>query len=419
MTELTLILLLFFYSTFSTPWPQSIGIGEIMVFLFIVIFFARQLPRCLSLELPLFRKFFLVTVCFCFLSLAWCSLIGVFNPLFNFRDYMRDAIPSLFVLLFPLSSSITYVVLITQKYSLRNILLFSALLGSILCVRGLQETGFDISMLGISGFYDDQTYKQYDPIVLFSAFSSCSLGLLYFSELKYFKSIFCFVFFFVMLTAFSSVVLRQPIAFSILSPLSIISVSKSFQFLRRLMIPKKLFFSIVLLFVVAFIAVYEWGSYLTGLADSLLLQIYQKTESYGISAKSNELIDVMTIANNSLGTGFGAPYYNSANGFYATFTHSVLTYPLLKGGYVNAILTFSYIFYIVWEFRRVFSTAFKAYWRYPVLRLMLASFAMLIFVSFFQVVYKPLTFSIVCGFALGAIAYICDAVVDSRGSSLV
>ena len=404
MTELSLLLLLLFHSTLSTPWPQSVGIGELFVFIFLMIFLIRSFLACLYCDVPLLRNFLVVTCFFWLFTFALCSLIGAFNPLFNIRDYIRDAIPSFFVVFMPLTAYTIYIAL--RKRSLQDLLLLLAFLGSILCLRGLQETGFDVAQLGVRGFYEGQSYKQYDPIVIFSAFSSCSLGFVFFQEAKYIKAFSSFIFFLIMIVSFFSVVLRQALVFALLSPFSLININMIFLFSKRLMISKKALFTVSAFLVFAFFISVEWGMYLNDVLNSLISQITQKTLLYGLDAKSGEFLEVFNIANTSLGTGFGAPYYNQTNGFLATFTHSVLSYPLLKGSYPNGILWFLYFCYVMFLFRYVFGNSFRFYWRRPLLRLLLAAFMMLLLVSLFQVVYKPITFSIICGFCLGALVYV-------------
>lgn len=358
-------LLVFLYAFFSTPFPVTFSSIEAIIALISFILFLFSLPSLRAASIPIKKLFFKV-----FLYVTFLFLVGLYGFVFtslSLQDFIRDTASLLFILLIiPLSllhnsagfrGSVS-----SYEKSVRSLSECLCLSGLALSVRALfadQVYGNNNFLdIGKEFFLGDLTYKQYDPLVIFSAIYSIQalfLGLCLPRPSRSLKTIFVDI-------ASISYRLLTIVAVS----LSYIAILQRFPMILVLMISLFMLFKYLsigsrrlqIFFIIGMICLFAISiAFLETLSTnidayyaSLSILLSAKADAQGglsISYKifeTNQVFASFNLSESVFGLGLGSLYYNPEIQGFLRFTHSLLNYIPLKFGIAGCLLTLIFIF---------------------------------------------------------------------------
>ncbi len=365
------------YAGFSTPFPRHPGIPEIVIACMLVLFVGIKRPiKKIASEILLVgenARFPLIYfIAFYFLTVP--VIIFLFERSL-FTNLIRDYIPLVYMLM-PL-----FFAPVLSGSGMKKIMLFKWLLvfgGVIYTARYF----FNIEVLpwqvGDRLFLDSMLYFLYDPLVLFAVTYMLleSVNLFLEGGKKICLAIVFMVVAIFIMSGLVATIQRGSIVL-IISVLLILLLSKA-----RTM-------KGVLLAVVALVALYGISVYFSSAVDLFVA----KTEDVGTNNKLAEAVEIMTVIfdggvfNTLFGVGWGGVYVSpGVGGNPVRFTHSMITYFLLKTGIVGLILFLYYMFYVG-------KIVLRGVLRNDII--MLASVPPLLYGLLFQPTYKTLGFGLV------------------------
>lgn len=377
------------YATLSTPFPQSPGLVEAFVgCLFLAYAGANAVVHIgggYALET---RPAFPAWLYFIFSYLLTVPfLVGIWHQ-WDFRDLVRDLIPLIYLFI-PI---ILMPAMLRSNRDWSSVLpMFIALAGVLFSVRFFIETGASPLSLGSSPLFDNFLYLPYDPSVLFAAIflplkaiqrpftlarpiSLCRPVVLGFGGLIAFA-------------ALASVVQRAPVAL----------VGASILFYLICSVRHSPVHSLVSLMVLGTLY-YLFQSQVQSMWTLLLA----KQELVGVNAKDEEFLTVLSEVGSRIddalfGLGWGGVYFSPA---YAaldakvSYTHSLMTYALLKSGLLGLAAVLAYLSFLLLRVQSVFT-----FRNMPVT---LAAGSSLLIGLLFQPSFKVLTY----GFVMLTVVYL-------------
>lgn len=294
----------------SEPTPSSIALAEIsmVVMLFLSLNWKETLSNFFLLNLPTN-----ITTIMIFL-LLWFPFFGLmifFNP---FDQAIRDFIAAVFICL----PFLGLPNLDRKNLQIVGFTIFIA--GIFFALRELSNFGLeDLAAIGSKNYLFNDKYLLQDAIVLFAALfavSSASKALENLSYLKFFFFAVCLV---IVVLAFLSQALRLNIF-----------LTAAYIFFVMYNINKryiKLIYVFLLLFVIFFIS--QNLNYFEHFLNKII--------NVGSNGKLQEFISVWEyIFNNfkfiTFGKGFGGEFFSPTYDTFSNYTHSFLSYLLLKSG---------------------------------------------------------------------------------------
>jgi hypothetical protein len=213
----------------------------------------------------------------------------------------------------------------------------------------LQQGG--LTMLGQESIIGDYNYYQYDPLVLFSAiYSTFDFIKRLLLPAKQFNSYLKFLVFSwlqllyrmstiaVIMLSYLSILQRLPILLVLVSAIGLVAICIPYSF------KSKNSFSVFTSFFLIGLAIYfvlsSW-LLLSDYYDMFTNALLNKMELQGglVSHKNREFIQILKESMNFkgifLGQGLGSTYYNQELESTVRFTHNVVSYIILKFGYIG------------------------------------------------------------------------------------
>lgn len=310
LIALALAGLVVLYGVAGYAFPKSLSLVDLTLGLSISLIGTISILSILSSR----DQYAQLSVILVLLSLSWGALVGAANGS-DSNDMVRDVIPALFMFQFVIFDN-----LFRQK-QLRWILLASAIAGVILAVRFYIQAGA-LPFVRLGVVYHDSTFSIYEPLVFLSALYC---GMRAIRERPSVISAIMLTCSLVCCNAILHNAQRGPF-------FTIVVVLAVYLFLKR---PK-----IGLASCAALVVVATWNA---GALTEILLPLIEKTQVHGLNNKLEEWSDVMDSIGRGLGIffgqGWGSVLYSSTNSYEgATFTHSLVSYLLLKTGIIGTAM---------------------------------------------------------------------------------
>lgn len=313
-----------------------------------------------------------------FFLLFWLGLYngGVING-WGMTDIVRDAIPCLYlflpILLLPVMRK-------SNLDWLRILPWVLAAVGVILSIRFFMTIHASPLDVGKMHFFDNFLYLPYDPSVVFASIFLPIMAIHTWRSrpLHWGLSLLMVVGGLVALSSLMAVAQRAPIALTFLC-----------YVVYCIAISRKSFAKLLLLVLV-------WAGILYFAQDQISGSyglLAEKQQEFGSNGKLDELHSVLRETSHSgfamlFGMGWGGLFSDPAvKGVRVSYTHSAVTFFLLKAGIVGLSLFLLYIAWVVYRALRFFRSGH--------LPLMLSLTVPLIIGLLFQVSYKTLTFGII------------------------
>lgn len=369
-------IILFAYGLFSSPWPRTIGMVELFLGGGLIVLvggtgvaFALGWRKNNAFEIPIY-----ISIIFVYLAIA-PLISGLIN---NWRmvDLIRDVIPLVYMFI-PLFAG--YLFSNSQTMWRERISILIGIVGVIFSVRFLINTQSTI---------DNLLYLPQAPEVLFGGVYWILRGLR--GGSKKLSTWSYLVLGFICFAATLVFSQRAEVGLIILSVILMMLISKK--------ISKRIIgISVVaILFILIILTASDFGPKLISFVGSQFDRLIEKTQQTGFNGKDIELLSVINIVyekNLLFGLGWGSEYFSPILGGMVSFTHSWLTYMLLKGGLFALI---SILFYIVWLVKPAIRILVNSkFYDKEVFPSLLACGAVLIHGTFLQTNYKTLGFGFV------------------------
>jgi hypothetical protein len=401
------IIALLLYSIFSAPFPNKIGIPEILIgFLIVLSVNYTYLFPLNSRDTRLKLNYLISFQIILFLLLFVPTIVVIISSEFLLEDYIRDIVPFLYTFI-----PYFYHIFIYSKFRWNLYLPWIiSIMGSILSFRYLYIIYINYGItpffsIGNSSYGDNLLYLSYDSSVHFSAVFLLSNSILMLSKQKYYLSIITLFLGVFPFLGNLMVAQRAPTFLTIIcvSIFTIIIVAKY----------TKKYFMIIMLIGAAFLLFISFhpndifSSFFEKENFSIFSKLLEKQEKVGLNAKDSEFYTVLSIVTSSIpklifGIGWGSLFDNPIiyPGDSVSFTHSALTYYLLKTGVLGLSC---FIFYLSIIFKSFFNINNKSFSQniitsefmtHKILVCLSASTAILIGI-FFQPTYKTLSFGVV------------------------
>ncbi len=394
--EILLSLAIVLHGLFSYPMPVSPGLAEVIIGVLLAISigipFIFGLIKWWKEQETLITKIIIV---FLFISLLVCPLFTGFLNGWGVVDIVRDIIPLCFLFL-PLFSVVGWG--LNNKYISQIFPLLICLAGLCFAIRFFIIADRPFYFVGHDFFQDGLKYLSYDPSVIFAAIF-LPIFVIYKSLDKGIKNSFALIALvasFVCYQSLVAVLQRGPVAL-ILFSLFIAIVFACIFFKKR----AKLFLVLSLFLLISysqfFVDIETFGEYINAdgyardhySASSLMLA---KGKQNGLlNSKGKEFILITDIVFEKpsvalLGIGWGGIYHNKyINNDFISFTHSVVSYFLLKTGMLGLL---SFFIYAVWCVRNLFRLLIQK-------NLYFLAFASPLVITLLQTTYKTLSLGLI------------------------
>lgn len=377
----TFILALLLYAGLSAPFPANPGMIEAVIAALLILFVTVPVGIIvMSGGFALYRKYGLVPTWLhlgFFLLLWWQLFNGGVVHGWTLTDIVRDLIPCVYIFL-PLLL-LPAMTRATVRWSFVLPWILSAA-GVILALRFYIEVQIWPWDLGKRHYFDNFLYLPYDPSVSFAAIFLPIMAVQTWrgtSPLRWISSLLMLSGGFLALGSLMAVAQRAPLGLAMLC-FAVYFMTSSYRSFTRM---------VLLLIVAAGIGL---------LAQEQIESSYQllsaKQEQVGDNGKSEEIATVLkeisrTIPTLLYGIGWGGLFYNPIYLSEISFTHSAVTFFLLKGGLSGLVF---FILYLLWIGKKLAGSLTSS--TYPVL---LAASVPLLIGLFFQPSYKTLTYGII------------------------
>jgi hypothetical protein len=418
LKEYLFIAALLLYSTISSPFPKDIGIPELIVGLCIIFSIDYPYTFISYNQKGLFEKFnFVILFQIILLTLVLVpsitSIVNIVNTKFTLKGYSRDIIPLMYLFIPLFYFKLIFPFNFKWKYLLPWII---SLNGSILSIRYFwviyKENGLAPFLnIGHSSYGDSLLYLSYDSSVHYSSIFFLSYSAWMFFERKFLLSSITFLGGAISFLSNFIVAQRTP------TFLTLIFVSIFLMVLLSKHLKKSIVFILLIIasiFLLAYIinpseafSIFDTNNF------SIFSKLLEKQEKFGINAKDQELYTVIDLVFSSyfrtlFGIGWGTTFKDPIiPDEELSFTHSGVTYFLLKTGLVGLLFFISYIILVFKAFFGEHSRELRDLHRGPITNTkydFLRDFKALVFFSslspiiiglFFQVSYKTLSFGVV------------------------
>lgn len=379
---LAFIIALLSYSLFSAPFPVNMGIAEIFIGGFLVLFVS--IPTGLIVMtggFTLYQRYSVVPIWLHigFFLLLWCELFnGLIVQGWDITDIIRDIIPCVYIfvplLLLPAMqrSTVNWLKILPWIISIMGVIL------SLRFYRVAQISPLDV---GKMYFFDNFLYLPYDPSVIFAGIFLPLMAVHTWksnSLISWLGSLLMVIGGFLALGSLMAVAQRAPLA------LAVLCFGVFFLIVTRQSI-KKLILLILFLVLAGYLAQEQIQSSFQLLSD--------KQDSFGANGKTEELFAVLKETSQSpitllFGVGWGGLFHNPAvANIQVSYTHSGFTFFLLKAGIMGIIIFVSYLLWICRHLLHGFTVN-----KSPIV---LACVVPMLIGLLFQVSYKTLSYGII------------------------
>lgn len=327
-----LLLAICIFNSMSYPWPQEIGLIELIIMILMFsIFFNGYLHLFFSVHYAtIYILIFFIL-----------STIGILNN--SFSDYIRDVIsyiytgiPLAFFLYFrrhrfSLSKNLTF-----YDQKILWLMFGISFIGLIFSIRAIypfaKKLGLSFSLIQQSQLMPHFDYIFLDPAILFGAVFLLAYGV--------------------------GLLNRNPLSGVLLVLLSLITISAPFFATIRAPVFLYLIIFLILIFYrfkfKTFIFILPLLLLVSNKVYSIFTNLLQKQELTGSNGKLEEFriifehMSSLPLGNFLFGSGFGGVYYSSVLDSIVRYSHNIFSYSLLKGGiilFTIVIIVFSIIIY--------------------------------------------------------------------------
>ncbi|WP_336765760.1 hypothetical protein [Paenibacillus sp. USHLN196] len=335
---------LLIYAVYSTPFPAQPGLIEGIIATLLIVFVSVPTGIVvMSGGFTIYQKYnlFPVALHIGFFTMLWLSLFnGAIVYSWNVVDIIRDLIPCVYIfapfLLLPAMkrSKLDWFKILPWILSIN---------GVVFAIRFYYEAGISPLDVGKMYYSDNLLYLPYDPSV---SFASIFLPIMAvhtwkgISLLRWSGSLLMLVSGLVSLGSLMAVAQRAPLGLAVLS-----------YFIYFLIGSRKSFKKIILLLITLISVFIVMQDQLASTFDLLMT----KQEDYGMNGKNNEMIAVLHETSRSIyslffGIGWGGLFYDPTYNAEVSFTHSAITFFLLKGGIIGLLV---FLYYLLWISRRI------------------------------------------------------------------
>ncbi|WP_246310809.1 O-antigen ligase family protein [Paenibacillus xylanilyticus] len=380
--SLAFIIALLSYSLFSAPFPVKMGIAEILIGGLLVLFVS--IPTGLIVMtggFTLYQRYHALPMWLhmgFFLLLWWGLFNGGIIQGWNVTDIVRDIIPCVYLF-------VPMLLLPAMQRSGVNWLQYLpwiiAIMGVILSLRFYQVAQISPLDVGRMYYFDNFLYLSYDPSVIFAGIYLPLMAVHTWKSNKlisWLGSLMMVLGGFLALGSLMAVAQRAPLALAALC------------FGVYLLVVTRQSFKKLLLLILLLVGIWLFAQDQIQNSYQLLVD---KQESFGANGKTDELAAVLKETSQSpftllFGVGWGGVFHDPAvDNMQVTYTHSALTFFMLKGGIIGIIIFLSYLLWICRNFLQGFSMS-----RFP---LILACVVPIFIGLLFQVSYKTLSYGMI------------------------
>ncbi|MBD0379769.1 hypothetical protein [Paenibacillus sedimenti] len=380
-SSLYIALALLIYATLSSPFPQNPGVFEAAVALCLMLFV--RIPIGALIAAGSFRgmdqyKSFPVWLHMLFFYLLWWELInGAVLQGNNLVDVIRDLIPFIYLFM-PL-----FLLPAMQKAKLdwgAILPWIISLVGVIFSIRFYIKADINLTEIGRRYFSDYLLYFPYDPSVIFAGIFLPLMAIQIWrvkSPIRMIGSIVMVIGGALALGSLLAVAQRAPIGLAVVC-FTVYALGVARQSIGKLV-----------LVLVLFASVYMVAQ--DQIASSLDL-LQAKQSEYGANGKTDEMFTIFKeVAKDPsaffLGRGWGGLFFDPIYMAKVSYTHSVITYYMLKAGVIGLI---TFILYLGWVLSRMLKAFTMS--RLPVI---LASIVPMSIGMLFQPSYKCLSYGVI------------------------
>lgn len=335
---------LLIYAVYSAPFPAQPGLIEGIIAALLIVFVSVPTGIVvMSGGFTIYQKYnlFPVALHIGFFTMLW---LGLFNGAvvysWNVVDIIRDLIPCVYIfapfLLLPAMkrSKLDWFKILPWILSIN---------GVVFAVRFYLEAGISPLDVGKMYYSDNLLYLPYDPSVSFASIFLPIMAVHTWKGTNLFRwsgSLLMLVAGLVSLGSLMAVAQRAPLGLAVLS-----------YFIYFLIGSRKSFKKIILLLIILISVFILMQDQLASTFDLLMT----KQEDYGMNGKNNEMIAVLHETSRSIyslffGIGWGGLFYDPTYNAEVSFTHSAITFFLLKGGIIGLLV---FLYYLSWISRRI------------------------------------------------------------------
>ncbi len=345
--QLFFLIAVIIYALFSEPTPDTIGIDEILIGSLLSLAFIRSVPTILGSFLLEKRSYIEKVIYMIFLyMLIVPSIIGIIKEGNDFRDFIRDVIPLLYLFL-----PIIIISIINSKTDpmiWNKIILFSIIfIGIIFSLMFYLSTKDYLVYITTQIIYGDKAYIFSSPSILFSSIFLTLWGIYSIYKLKSANLFMGFAFTFLGLLSlgvFVAVIMRANILLFSAS----VAFFVVFIFIKSLKENRILSSIVIISIMFSFIIVNI--NYIEGVFNL----IFQKFQTVGINNRVEEFKYVFNQLQKDtfeflLGNGWGAILYDNPTGGNTRYTHNILSFFLFKTGIVGLFIVILYLLYLLYN----------------------------------------------------------------------
>ncbi|MDH6673552.1 hypothetical protein M2277_004217 [Paenibacillus sp. LBL] len=373
---------LLLYALFSSPFPADPGIPEALIAVLLILFVSVPTGIIvLGGGFSLYRHYGTVPVIIHagFFFLLWIGLLngGVVYG-WDMTDIIRDLIPCVYLF-------VPLLLLPAMKRSTLNWLAILpwiiSVMGVILSIRFYLVVQISPLEVGRMYYFDNFLYLPYDPSVSFAGVFLPIMAVHTWksaSPFRWLGSIAMLTGGFLALGSLMAVAQRAPLALAVLcfAVYFLVSSRKSMN---------KLIIGLIVLVAAGIFAQEQ-------ISNSFELLV-SKQEDFGANGKTDELAAVLAETSASpysmlFGVGWGGLFHDPAvNNILVSYTHSAVSFFLLKGGLIGIAVLMSYLGWIMYRALQRFTMVMLPY--------MLAAFVPVVIGLLFQVSYKTLSYGMI------------------------
>lgn len=345
--QLPLLMAIVTLYSFSFAWPKTVGPLEMVIGVLLIGWLFRAVQNLIYFNKPMVSLIF-------FTLLIVPSVIGIFYSDNAIASVMRDVIPYFYITM-PLIFLAEPVHEQILKKILKYLPLFLSFTGMIFAIREFSYNDF-------TALITTSTYLMQSPVVLFTAIFCSLYTIEYFLKQQYRYALMYSIPGLVTVAIVYFTVLRAPIALWLLSIVF-------YMVIKKLIWRNVIYIVLGVITILVFFEIISYGAialkatnYGTTSANRFLI----KQQEHGANGKIEELIlakELILHNKNTrealLGKGFGGKWYSPAVGGKVGFTHSLLTYMILKMGLFGLAVFCIYLFWIIKVFFALMRNIFK------------------------------------------------------------
>lgn len=334
------------YALFSSSTPDQIGIAEIGILAFLILFvgikgiiepaggfFFKRKKEIPNYVYIIFQLLFYIPTVY--------GLIANHNEPGN---YIRDIVP--FVYLF-LPLFFMPVMREEPLYWLRLIVYLISLVGVSYSIRFFLIDPQSVFLIGRQIIFGDLNYFPMDPAVIFTATFLLIMGMNKLSTGSVMSGALHLLGGLIAYASILGILVRAQIALVLLAILANLFL----LFGRRMLLP------FIILMVIMAVVGYYAGDFFIAVLDLMM----QKFARVGLSARD---LEMMAVVNNALsdlptfifGEGWGGLISNPTTGYASVrYVHNFFMYSLFKAGVIGMFLIVTYIFWLFMLFYKSFA----------------------------------------------------------------